>query len=951
MLVISQLFQPPTQVYAKGNTKQQSCSVDRGTDTVFVVQDTKDMLGLDISSTPDSEDTYISESIEYLKTLNENRNKDRASVIGFNTSAVRHAPLTSNFYEVESALNLLANETPYTQGGNDLSTGIEMALKELEKDNGNEKTIVVLTTGESINNEKSLQLARQAYEEGITIHIFGIGGAIDIDGDMLTKIAERTGGNYYHITSSTAMGNSFSQLKYNIANFEGRILSSDWTLTKDVVEPKGLLIEDNVTVDLNGYSLTVEGELHLQPCAEVRAVDLGKLTTQSINQRSGSLISLNNSQLHVKGVFTQDGQVRVNGLYKKDTPEILVDTYHQRIRGTLDLNKQEMKVNKHFDQEGRVNMSGGTVTVAGNLTQSGRFNVQEGKLFVEGNLLLQGGPLVDEAFKENRSLDVGGGVVQVGSSESMETTREKGNIRQTNGQLYVNHGTVHVFGDYTVAGGWLTMTEGSMDTLSPDYGEGDGDYVHVRGNFTTSTARSHKARQYTHQTNPSNDQAHLTDGVLKVDGQFTQLGNKGGRETASDRSSDYTKDFSSFNFHATDRHKVVLTNRQPITVEGSDFTFQHLELLGTLSDYELNGQVKWKNLIEREKAADASLRHLTINGIGVVGFNPNKTTYLNHSVPATTSPTVFVDARPTDQNAKVEVHNRAIVDNRANVQIIVTAADGKTKMTYTVGVQVGGGDDGRVTGIEFDQNHFTFIGESSTTIQPQNATIRYTVKPNNAQNQRVFWRSTDTSVATVRDGIVTPVGLGEATIIAETEDGKFQASATVEVLPPHTLVQGIKTLADLVSDEERYNKITSLYGDLNKIGVIVPGGFIKEVTFDHSNDLVVGKVRATSAVKRIGIRTLNGSVEEEIALNNPAVGNVYTFSRRGMTANDYVEVIAYNSAGDELDRIFTYYPVDYTPNSVITPGSHSLASLLNDPFTFEEILGEYGLDELRVEFQ
>lgn len=946
LLFFSQFIQMPTQVHAKTNEKRQSCAVNRGTDTIFVVQDTKEMLGLDIASNPQSEETYISESIEYLKTFNENTYEDRAGVIGFNTGAVEHAALTSNFYTVENALNDLADGTSHTRGGNDLSTGVEQALKAFQaNDTGNQKTMVILTTGVSINNEKTLQLAREAYEKGVTIHIFGIGGAMDIDGDMLTRIAEGTGGNYYHITRASTMQNGFSQLKYNVTDFEGRVISSDWKLTKNVVEPSGLLIDDNVTVDLNGYSLTVNGEVYLQPCAELRAVDEGVITAESINQRSGSLILLNNSQLKVNGKFTQDGDLRVNGPYKSGQAEVDVDTYNQRIRGSIDLNKQALHVNKHFEQEGTVNLGGGTATVLGNLTQKGKFKIQKGKLFVEGNLFIQGGPLLDDAFKENRSLDVGGGFVQVGSAESMETTREKGNIRQTAGQLYVNHGAVHVFGDYTVAGGWLTMIEGSMDTVTSDYGEGDGDYVHVRGDFTTSTARNHAERRYTHITEPSNDPAHLTDGVLKIDGQFTQIGNREFNEKTSDRSYDYTNDFSRYNFHAAGRHKVVLTNQQAISVDSREFTFQHLELNGQLTDYQLNGSVKWKNLIQRKKEADATLRSLTINGIGVVGFNPNKASYPRHAVPATTSPTVSVFAKANDQNATVEVHNKGIVNNQANVMIIVTAADGKTKMTYTVGVQVGGGDDGRVTALEFDQKHFSFVRENSTTIKPNNATIRYTVKPNNAHNQRVLWRSTDESVASVRDGIITPVGLGEATIIGETEDGQLSDSATVEVLPPHTLTEGIKTLSDLVSDEDRYNKVTSLYG-LDKVGIIVPGKYLKRLTFDSVNDIVTGKIEVDDSVKKIGVRISSG---EELPLTN-SVNNVYTFSRLGLTVNDYVEVTAYNAAGNELERIFTFYPVDYEASTVIPPGYHSLANLVNNPATFDEILGMYSLDELKVEF-
>lgn len=948
LLVFTQIAPIST---AQANTYQngQSCAIDRGTDTLFVIQDTPDMKKLDISSNPNSKETYISEAINYLKSFNENKQNDRAGVIGFNIDAIKHAELTDNFFTVEKALKSLETTTSHTKGGNDLSTAIELALAEIKKNpSANQKDIIVLTTGTSINNQKSLQLAREAYEEGITIHIMAMGATTGIDSTRLTQIAEQTGGNYYHITNASAMKNHLSGLKYGVTNFKGRTISSDWKLTNDVVEPDGLLIEDNVKVDLNGYSLTVQGEIHMQPCSELRAADYGVITATTINQRSGALISLNNSQLRVDKTFTQDGVVRVNGPYKTGQAEMVINSYNQRIRGMLDLNKQQLTVATNFMQEGTVHLGGGTASIKGSLTQQGRFNVEAGELFVGGNLFIQGGPLVDDEFEENRSLDVGGGLVEVGSASSMNQTREIGNIRQTDGQLYVNHGTVRVYGDYTVSGGWLTMIKGSMDTSATDYSEADGDYVHVHRDFTMASARNHAERFYTHMTKPSNDQAHLTDGVLRVDGKFSQIGNRLFHEKASDRSYGYTNDYSRNNFQASGRHKVVLTGKQSISAEGLGFTFQRLQLNGLLTDYQYNSAVKWKELIEKEESAssDATLRNLSINGISVVGFNPNKANYPKHSVPSTTSPTVSVFTQANDQNAKVEVLNTAIVNNQANVMIIVTAADGKTKMTYTVNVQIGGGDDGRVTSIVFDQKHFSFVQESGASFKPNNATVKYRINPNNAHNHQVVWRSTNENVATVQNGIITPKGLGEATIIATTADGGFTDAATVEVLAEHSLTQGIKTLADLVSDEERYNKVMALYGGLDDIGIIVPGKYVKKLEFATSGILTAGKVTVDSSVSKIGVKV---SGIEMPVVASPA-NSTYTFSRYGLTANDYIEVIAYNHAGDELERIFTHYPVEYTPNSIIQPGYHSLADLLGNPILFDMILEQYALDELRVEF-
>lgn len=80
-----------------------------------------------------------------------------------------------------------------------------------------------------------------------------------------------------------------------------------------------------------------------------------------------------------------------------------------------------------------------------------------------------------------------------------------------------------------------------------------------------------------------------------------------------------------------------------------------------------------------------------------------------------------------------------------------------------------------VTGIELNQ-------ESLRLNTGGTAQLTYVISPDSATNKTVDWSSDDESVATVsQTGLVTAIGVGLATIAITTEDGDFEATATVTV--------------------------------------------------------------------------------------------------------------------------------------------------------------------------
>ena len=63
----------------------------------------------------------------------------------------------------------------------------------------------------------------------------------------------------------------------------------------------------------------------------------------------------------------------------------------------------------------------------------------------------------------------------------------------------------------------------------------------------------------------------------------------------------------------------------------------------------------------------------------------------------------------------------------------------------------------------------------------QAETLTVEVSPSNASDTTVIWESSDPSVATVEDGVVTAVGMGVASISVKTADEVYEDVCEVTV--------------------------------------------------------------------------------------------------------------------------------------------------------------------------
>ena len=109
-------------------------------------------------------------------------------------------------------------------------------------------------------------------------------------------------------------------------------------------------------------------------------------------------------------------------------------------------------------------------------------------------------------------------------------------------------------------------------------------------------------------------------------------------------------------------------------------------------------------------------------------------------------------------------------------KITATSVNGK-KATCDV-IVTSDNDNVEVTKVELDRSSLSLkVGNKDT--------LRVTITPSNATNKNVLWSSSNTSVATVSNGVITAYGVGESVITVTTTNG-LKASCKVTVTSNET---------------------------------------------------------------------------------------------------------------------------------------------------------------------
>ncbi|MBP3040684.1 VWA domain-containing protein [Bacillaceae bacterium Marseille-Q3522] len=144
----------------------------------------------------DPDDIRKQTAKEFVDKLDDN---DTAAVIDFDHEATVNCNLTNNKKQIKACIDSIDSS-----GGTDIGEGMRYAIDEVKQSDSEVKYIILLTDGQGYYDES---LTQEAKDLGIVVYTIGLGD--DIDEELLTRIAEGTGGKYYYAETADELGDSF----------------------------------------------------------------------------------------------------------------------------------------------------------------------------------------------------------------------------------------------------------------------------------------------------------------------------------------------------------------------------------------------------------------------------------------------------------------------------------------------------------------------------------------------------------------------------------------------------------------------------------------------------------------------------------------------------------------------------------------------------------------------
>ena len=183
----------------------------------------------------------------------------------------------------------------------------------------------------------------------------------------------------------------------------------------------------------------------------------------------------------------------------------------------------------------------------------------------------------------------------------------------------------------------------------------------------------------------------------------------------------------------------------------------------------------------------------------------------------------------------------------------------------------------------------------------ENITLTATVTPANATDKTVIWSSSNDGIATVKDGVVTAVSLGTATVTAQSGDKTATCEITVEATPV-TSVTLDKTSVSLKVKETATLTATVAPDDATD----------KTVTWTSSNDGIATVKDGVVTAVSLGTATVTAQAGDKTATceitveATPVTGITLDRTSVSLRTNETVTLTATVNPDDATDKTVTW---------------------------------------------